>query len=113
MKQVSDIQKEITEVTMQIKDLADFPKDVKKLKKRLPVLLFLQQYLETAPTEEFLRKEVQRLSNRVKEVMKMYVPLDPQHNMNAQISKHKREFEKIWEIPKIKKQIEALKYLLK
>ena len=119
MKTVKDVQKEISDLSAEIK-LLDKEKDKKSialrkiLRARLPQLKQYVLYLETNPTKEYCEKEVARISNRINEILKQYVPpQEPERFTKSQLTAMKKAFEKNWDIPKIKKQLMAISYILK
>lgn len=70
-------------------------------------------YLHTEPTQEFLDKELDRISNRINGFMKTYIPLDSERHTKATCTFHKRNYEKEMGIPKLRKQLTAINYIAK
>lgn len=119
MKTVKDVQKEITELSEEIKDLDKYAdkKSIalrKRLRAKLPQLRLYIAYLRTEPTEEFCKKEVKRLSHRIDEILKHYtLPENHERFTKTQLTAMRKSFEKGWDIPKLRKQLMAVSYLLK
>lgn len=118
MKTVKDVQKEIADIKSEVTklDKSKEKKDIalrKRLRGKLPQLKQYVLYLETSPTKEYCEKEVDRISNRINEIMKLYIPLDADRFKKGEISAHKKSFEKQWDIPKVRKQLMAISYILK
>lgn len=117
MKSVKQVQKEIEEISIEIRilDKSKEKRDIsaaKRLRKKIPQLKEYVLYLKTEPTEDYCKKEVARISNRINEIMKLYEPLDAERFMKSQVTAHKKQFEKMWELPKIRKQLMSISYLL-
>ena len=119
MKTTKIIQKEMDSVRQQINELEKYEdkKSIsarKRLRKKLPELKQYFLYLETNPTKEFCEKEVERLSDRINEISKLYIP--PKETAiftKKQLSTMKTAFEKQWDLPKVRKQLMAVSYILK
>ena len=119
MKTVKDVQKEISDLSAEI-ELLDKEEDKKsialrkRLRAKLPQLKQYVLYLETNPTKEYCEKEVARISNRINEISKLYIPpQQPERFTKGQLTAMKKAFEKNWDIPKIRKQLMAISYILK
>lgn len=112
MKTQLYFKKEIDGILAEIK-VSKTSKDIRRLKLRLPLLRVCKMYVETNPSEEFIKKEIGRLTNRIDAFMKTYVPLDETRFTLAVLKKHKKDFEKEMDMPKLKKQISALKFIIK
>lgn len=104
MKTLTDIKKIMLDISN------DQPRGWKK---RYKELMEIKMYIESFPSSEFINKELDRLQNR----FYMIIELQPEP---AQGSDYKNpEFKKIfkkWEdendLPKLKKQIKNLKFIL-
>jgi len=119
MKNANDIKKEISDLHAEIifLDKSDDKKDValrKKLRAKLPQLKQYLLYLETNPTREYLEKESARLSNRLNEIEEKHNPVrNPERFTRSQVSIMKKAFEREWDLPKIRKQLKAINYILR
>ncbi len=105
-------QKRITGKKEDAKSDRSFKSAIKRQRSRLEYLKFCKTYLSTSPTEEFLTAERDRLSNRVSLFLKNYKSLDSTRHMQKEISKHRSDFEKEHGIPKLRRQLQCLNYLL-
>lgn len=88
-------------------------KQKKTMKKRLEFLTFCRNYIETNPSPDFVKKESERLTNRINMFMKNYEPPKNAETMFLKdVKAHKKAFEKEMGIPKIKTQLTTLNFLL-
>lgn len=119
MKTVKIVQDEIDSVKAEIKSIlrSDERKDVarkKRLRAKLPQLKQYLLYLETSPTKEYCEKEMDRISNRINEISKLYVePENKDRFTKSQLSAIKKDFEKMWNLPKLRKQLTSILYILR
>lgn len=89
-------------------------KEITALRKRLPFIKTCILYLELSPSEEFIQKEKDRISNLIEAVNKRYSELPKNDKMTlSEANKMKKEFEADYEVPKYKSQLKALNFLLK
>lgn len=112
MKSAKDIQDEIDSYKRQYVVEKDV-KVRKRIKAKLPDLETLLKYSATNPSKEFVESEKLRLENRISEIMKTYAPLNDGIVLLSARTKHRSEFEKKWELPKLRKQLSQMNYLLK
>jgi cell division septum initiation protein DivIVA len=119
MKNIKDIQKEISDLHAEIKQLEKSrdKTDIvlrKRLMAKLPQLEQFIAYLKTNPTEEYCKKEAARLINRINEISKQYIePQNIERLTKGQSSAMKKAFEEKWGLPVIRKQLLAINYILK
>jgi len=109
MKTKESIKKEIEELQLIIKKQDPI---VKSTMNKIDNLKLCMAYIETSPKEEFLEKQVNRIDERIKLIMLNYKPLDAERFPKAEVSKHKKDFEKLMGIPHLKNQLKILKYIL-
>jgi hypothetical protein len=86
-------------------------KDLVKMKKRIEYLKVIRHYLETKPSSDFLNKEIDRVENRINLILSHF-----SHSEQADqfvVKELKKEYEKEHEIPKLRKQVRALRHILK
>jgi len=69
-------------------------------------------YIKTQPNEDYLKKEADRISNRINLLMEKYKPLTDSRFTKSQVSVHKKSYEKEMGIPKIRTQLTTLNFLL-
>lgn len=118
MKTLYDIKLERENLYSEIKqlELTDEPKNLTKAKRSRVKLIQLkeyQMYLETNPSEEYLKKEVKRIENLLSAIDKLYIlPKDHEKLTKGILSKLRKPFDDTHGVPKLKKQLAALKYLL-
>lgn len=119
MKTIKSIQKEMEEVISEIKD-AERSSDkksisqAKRLRLKLSKLKFFEKYLKTNPTDDYCKKEILRIEERINKIIVLYEPPEsPERFTKSRLTAMKREFEKGWEVPKLRKQLSALYYILK
>jgi len=118
MKTIHDIKLEKQDLVSEIKHL-EFTDEVKNLSKakrcrvKLKQLNEYQMYLETYPSKEYLEKEVSKIFNLLLAIDKLYIlPKDHEKMMKGALSKLREPFDALHGVPKLKKQLAALKYLL-
>lgn len=83
---------------------------IKRDKTRQAFLKTCLLYINTSPNEDYLKREVERISNRINLLLKGYRPLDDERHTKSQITKHKNEYEKEMGVPKIRKQLTTINY---
>lgn len=84
---------------------------IKVLKDRMAFAKNCLLYIQTNPSEEFLAKEIDRISNRVNMLMKSYVALNETKNSVGDCLKHKKDYEKEMGIPHLRKRLSTLNFL--
>ena len=87
--------------------------EIKRNKKKIEDYSLYLRYAETSPSEEYLKKEVVRITNRINLFSKEYKPLDEEKFSKKQCSAHKKGYEKDMGVPKLKKQLTAILFILK
>jgi hypothetical protein len=102
---------QIISVIEQLKE-SDFdemkPAKKKAVFNRINFLITCQRYLESKPSEDFLRKEESRLSRRIDLIDKgLHAYCQSSVSKSA-----KRDYEKENGIPTLKEQLKTIKYLL-
>lgn len=119
MRKIQDVKNELSDVREEIKILQKVDKaDVRRakaLKKRIPVLNQCMMYLESEPTESFIRQEISRVENKITLRMNQF-PLDHYQQTNVDprtVNKLKRDHEKKYDVPKLREQVRTLRFLLK
>lgn len=113
--------KTVRDIKARIIDVENFMKTELKEKKtgvsaqskgKLNVLKTCKMYLESKPSEDFVKKEKDKVSNRIDEIFKEYKPLDRDENSPKQCRQYLTIFEKNWEVPKLRSQLKVLKFIL-
>jgi len=105
MKTINQIREEISEVTEAIQTTELKPAQKTKLVNRILWLRNIILYLETNPTEQFLRSEVKILQDKITR-RKDHIPKDI---MEPAV---RRSFENDWNIPHLKEQLNTINYIL-
>lgn len=108
MKTPLQIQKEIDDLEVEGRLLGDLSTTIEKAKykkicSRVVKLRQLKAYLLQGATELFLNKEKDRIENRINEITPLFNP----HGLEK-----KGDFERKWDLPKLKQQLNDIKYLL-
>jgi hypothetical protein len=83
--------------------------DHTRKKNRVAFLRVIHNYLQESPTEEFIRKEIKRLENRLTKLDELYIKLPDKPKDEREFMK---EFKKDNNYKQIKDQIKALNYIL-
>lgn len=130
MKTVAILKKDIKEIEDKItKEWASTNrskayKNATKLQKQIHELSSYIPYIETNPKEEFIYKEIERITNRISAFTMQYVPInsfpDPMglkvevagEYKKKQITYHRAKYEKDMGIPKLKQELKTLKYII-
>lgn len=105
--------KSLIEVNDEINKLLETnPRDTKKsqlsrILKRLEFLKLIKNYLTESPTEEFIKKEIGRVENRINALMALF---------NAAAYKEPKKamekFERENGVPRLRDQLRALRFIL-
>lgn len=116
--QMSDNMTEMVNLRKIIGSKNSTPDDVRKskqkfnkLKKRGAGIKLLMMYLETNPSEDFLRKEHARISNRISLLMDDCV--QGEREMNIKYKARLKKYCKEMGVDKLKTQLSAINYILK
>jgi hypothetical protein len=118
MKSASELKTEIAAIIKEIDtergcQTKESDRAVKKLESRLEYVKTCLLYIESAPQEGYLEKERSRLENRVNLFMEGYVGIDAERFSKSEVTKHRKEYEKEMGIPKLRKWLSTLNFLLK
>lgn len=101
---------------MSILDKSKDKKDkalAKKKRNKIPQLTQYLHYVQTEPTEDYCKKEIARIENRLDKIKKQYQPPVNEYKFTKpQLSAMKKNYEKTWDVPKLKKQLQAMNYIL-
>lgn len=120
MKTKVDINLELNEVVNtleadKLKKSADRMKKsaATKLRKKIPFFKMCIMYVESNPSEQFVKKEIDRVETKINLRMAQFV-LDEYKELDKKtVAKLKREHEKKYEIPHLREQVRTLRFLLK
>lgn len=85
---------------------------LKETEEILATLRLVASYLETNPTEQFVKKERDRVSNRIYQIELLYSGWLPAEIFTSPKAKLKA-YEKMHDIPKLREQLRVLDYILK
>lgn len=110
-EEMSVAKKELAEPKLDEKRAKQLRGTVKRNKKKIEEYTFFKNYVETNPTQEFLLKESDRLSNRINKYLELYIPLAEDKYSKKQCSDHKKKYEKEMDIPKLRRQLSAVNFL--
>lgn len=119
MKTKAELEKEVASLSSQIEDhYSDRYKitNIRKVKDRRRFVKKCIEYISTNPHEEFLQKEKDRLSNRINLFRAQYKEPDEEHLANMtgrEASKLRIAYEKEMGLPKLRKHLRTINYLLK
>lgn len=120
MRTQKEITTEINEIIGKInEDLRKPPKDRMKkqvrtrLTKRMVFLRLCDTYLKTEPSVLFLTEEIVKLENKISLRM-IGFPVDKYSTLGkTYLTKIKNEYEKQYDVPKLRDQLRTLRFLLK
>lgn len=111
-KVTNEWQSQIVQITTAVKN-EEKDSIVNRMKRRRDFLRVCVHYLESNPSEDFIKKEETRLENRINMYMKEYQPLDETKSSKKECTAHRVEYQKEMGIPKLRIQLKTLYYLLK
>lgn len=118
MKTIFFIKEEIKKVQTEMDFISDFkiPENKKKfgeLKKRVCFLKEVLMYLETNPSEEFIKNQIKKLENRISSIDFSIVKLFKEGTSRKDInnSPHTKKLKKEYNFSTLNKQLNALKYI--
>lgn len=94
------------------KKIKSIKASMKRDKARQAFLKTCLLYINTSPNEDYLKREVERISNRINLLLKNYKPLSADRHTNSEVSKHKKDYEKEMNVSKIRTQLTTLNFLL-
>lgn len=115
MKTVKELTEEIADIKYKIQNEEMRPSAEKRLRKRIPFLNTCIAYIETNPSRDFIKKQLGDCENKINLRMNQF-PLDEYQSnglTKPTVLKLKREHEKKYEIPHLREQVKALRFLLK
>jgi hypothetical protein len=103
---------EIEKIKHQIENEVMKPAAETKLRNRIKFLNQCILYIETNPPELFVKTEISKVKQKINNRMKGF-PAEKYGGMsNKDFGKMKREWEKQFEIPKLRAQLKTLQFLL-
>lgn len=113
MKKLKTITSELKELIKEASE-EDDQKVVKKLKKRISFLRMCAMYIESKPTNEFVEGEILRINNRIELIsdgFEYWASLPREESLSG--SKLLTFYYKEMGVPKLRRQLQALRFLLK
>lgn len=116
MKTLADVKNDIAKEMQFIKDNdgsfePKIKKELKKSRKRIQWLDKMRIYMEGNPSEGSVKKQLRKLTHEL-EVLNLRKPDDKLHPNKDKLRKALAAYNKEHEIPKKRKQLEHLNYLL-
>ncbi len=113
MKTTSELHQEIKDIEYSIRHEEMKPAVEKRLRKRIPFLKTCIAYVETNPSQTFMKSEVEKVENKIRLRMAQFSLDDYQELDKKTVTKLRKEHEKKYEIPHLREQLKTLKFLLK
>jgi len=120
MKSIKQLQKEVNkylDIMSSTKNgNENARKEYKKAEKKLLYFKKLVLYLETNPKKEFIEKEIERISNIINSILESYVEPDDEHKKimtKSSLTKMKKDYEKMHNVPKLRNFLSTLIYIIK
>jgi uncharacterized membrane protein YheB (UPF0754 family) len=112
MKTIKQLQKEIDEIVTRLQK-EELKKNVQtKLRKQIQFLRFCIKYIETQPAKDFLVTELSSIEKKITLRMNAFDESKYSNIARSEVSKIRKEYEKMHEIPKLKTRIKTIKFLL-
>lgn len=119
LKSIKEINQEIKYTKNEIKDLEAFKeitsnkRKIAKLKEKLTFFKTMIAYLETEPRLEYLQKESAKISEKLAKIESEYrLPFNHEKMPKAHLTKLKNEYNKMYDVKKLKMQLSAVSYLI-
>ncbi|MES2287409.1 MAG: hypothetical protein V4547_17075 [Bacteroidota bacterium] len=84
---------------------------VKRNRKKIEEYTLYLRYAETNPSEDYLKKEIDRITNRINKFTELYKPLDETAHDKKKCAAHKKDYEKEMGIPKLRKQLSTICFI--
>jgi hypothetical protein len=106
------IKKEISDIEHRILHEEMKPATEKKLRNKIPHLNHLIRYVESEPSPEFIKSEIERIEAKINLRMAGFDTESIKDWAKKDFNKVKKEYEKFHEIPKLREQVRTLRYLL-
>jgi hypothetical protein len=111
MIQLKQVMDEISIKTRDLNDNLGGKKGViSRIQGQLSFLKLVVSYLETGPSDDFLKQEINRLEARYTKIMEHFPVWTPTQYFEKEKDRLK-EFQKINDLPKLKLQMRALRYI--
>lgn len=106
------IQQDIVEAELFVKKArGGTKKDLKTAEQTLFDLKLVAAYLKTNPTEEFVKKERDRVDNRLHQIDVLYIKWIPSEQFDSEKRKRKA-YDKMHDVHKLLEQLKTLDYIL-
>jgi len=115
MKQVIKIKSEMTDLQVEISTGKDLKRaQIKRLKTRYQFLQLCVSYLQTEPSVDYIKKEKERLQNKINLINAGYFPDKRliEAGLRREEQKEHKQYNKIMSLDKFKAQLKAINYLL-
>lgn len=112
--EMSDLQKISLRINKSAKEKTESNQAKTKMKKissKITLYKLCLAYIKTDPSPDFVKNEKDRITNRINMALEKYS--EPTWLASIERRKFKKEYEKSMEIPKLRKQLSTLYYLLK
>lgn len=113
MKKLKTVTNELKELIREASAAKD-PKIKRKLKLKIPFLRMCAMYIESNPTNEFVEGEILRINNRIELIsdgFEYWASLPREESLSG--SKLLTFYYKEMGVPKLRRQLQALRFLLK
>ena len=113
MKKLKTITDELKELIREASAEKD-PKVKKKLKLRIPFLRMCVMYVESNPSDDFINSEIERINNRIEKISDGFeywktLPREKEVGDKKLLTFYYKEMG----VPKLRRQLQALRFLLK
>lgn len=113
MKTIPELQKELKDVEYSIQNDEMKPAAERKLRKRIPFLRTCIKYIETNPSQSFMKSEIEKVENKINLRMGQFCLDDYQDLDKKTVNKLRKQHEKKYEVPHLREQVRTLRFLLK
>lgn len=111
MKTLAKLLEEKKQITKSLESEIEKKAQETKLRKRLSFILMCERYVATNPSEDFLKKELNRLNNRL-QIINKDMPKFPFGSDPKYVAKKKQEYRKLMDVSDLTNKIQAVSFLL-
>lgn len=113
MKTVTELKQDISDIKYQIQNEDMKPAAEKRLRKRIPFLNMCIAYIESNPDPAFVKGELVKVQAKIDLRMNMFSLAGIDEMDRPSVTKLRKAHEKTYEVPHLREQVKALKFLLK
>lgn len=112
MRTIKQVNEEIKEIENRL-NTEELKKSVStKLRKRITHLRKCKMYIETNPSTQYMNDEIKKIETKISLRLACFILEGVDAMPKSLVNKLKREFEKEYDIPKLREQVKTIRYIL-